>query len=622
MVLSENDKFKKTEIIKSIEDIEKFFNEQEELSNKENLKNLKTDLSTVKKELNSNKYFIAIIGGIKTGKSTLINLLCHKEVSKTQAGVETTKIPLVISANSEDKINIYRKKGNIGDNPKITDEDRNLVINYIKGLDEFDENNENSIGKEIEDYDEDKLYKYVTDDSSIDNSSMIIAIHLTLDKQRLKEYPNCLLLNDIMIIDTPGLDGVESSIGGKENNNGDWLLESTDLIFILQSTVSPINKNIKDTLKKINNRNFKSRLVHNQFSLRDWLEKDKKEDWENVTKKKSIDKALEILDKKGAYTDWVDLAMASDTVFSKEDLVNKKEEYSDKHIEELLKKSNFSEFEKNTNDELKKTKEKSHFDSCINQIRNLELSEEIKNILKGIGAKEKENKEKFDKLIESFDFQKIKIDYEKWADFDNDEINENFNLDRETIVARVKSSIINNYLTNEHRNNFTKYLLSREIKISNDEKMTVKDLIKFFNVNYDYEAIIKNKKYLFFNDDKKEKKFLSFETYIKDELDNFIKEAKKNLNESIVIKLTEARTMKLQDDSKKIESILKDKRKKYLRDSLKENLKSTLIKIFNILSAYLKNNNEILEEKNKEISEEKKTINGLELKINALEKIL
>jgi hypothetical protein len=162
---------------------------------------------------------------------------------------------------------------------------------------------------------------------------------------------------------------------------------------------------------------------------------------------------------------------------------------------------------------------------------------------------------------------------------------------------RGKSSIINNYLTNEHRNNFTKYLLSREIKISNDEKMTVKDLIKFFNVNYDYEAIIKNKKYLFFNDDKKEKKFLSFETYIKDELDNFIKEAKKNLNESIVIKLTEARTMKLQDDSKKIEIILKDKRKKYLRDSLKENLKSTLIKIFNILSAYLKNNNEILEEK-------------------------
>ena len=622
MVLSENDKFKKTGIIKSIEDIELFFNKEKFLLNNENLMEKINSLSTVKKELNSNKYFIAIIGGIKTGKSTLINLLCHKEVSKTQAGVETTKIPLIISANSEDKINIYRKKGKIGDSLEIEEKDRDLVINYIKGLDEFDENNENSIGKEIEDYDEDKLYKYVTDDSSIDNSLMIIAIHLTLNKEILKEYPNCLLSNDIMIIDTPGLDGVESSIGGKENNNGDWLVERTDLIFILQSTVSPINKNIKDTLKKINNKNLKSRLVHNQFSLRDWLEKDKKENWENDTRKKSIDKALEILDKKGAYTDWVDLSMASDTVFSKEDLVNKKEEYSDKHIEELLKKSNFSEFEKNTNDELKKTKEKSHFDSCINQIRNLELSEEIKNILKGIGAKEKENKEKFDKLIESFDFQKIKIDYEKWADFDNDEINENFNLDRETIVARVKSSIINNYLTNEHRNNFTKYLLSREIKISNDEKMTVKDLIKFFNVNYDYEAIIKNKKYLFFNDDKKEKKFLSFETYIKDELDNFIKEAKKNLNESIVIKLTEARTMKLQDDSKKIESILKDKRKKYLRDSLKENLKSTLIKIFNILSAYLKNNNEILEEKNKEISEEKETINELEVKINALEKIL
>lgn len=276
MGLDENDKFKKTGIIKSIEDIELFFNKEKFLLNNKNLMEKINSLSTVKKELNSNKYFIAIIGGIKTGKSTLINLLCHKEVSKTQAGVETTKIPLVISANSEDKINIYRKKGKIGDSLEIEEKDRDLVINYIKGLDEFDENNENSIEKEIEDYDEDKLYKYVTDDSSIDNSSMIIAIHLTLDKKRLEDYPNCLLSNDIMIIDTPGLDGVESSIGGKENNNGDWLVERTDLIFILQSTVSPINKNIKDTLKKINNKNLKSRLVHNQFSLRDWLEKDKK----------------------------------------------------------------------------------------------------------------------------------------------------------------------------------------------------------------------------------------------------------------------------------------------------------------------------------------------------------
>ncbi|PWE24099.1 hypothetical protein DGE88_10170, partial [Aliarcobacter skirrowii] len=482
MVLSENDKIKKTEIIKSIEDIENFLNGQKELLKKEKITELKDSLSTVKKELNSNKYFIAIIGGIKTGKSTFINLLCHKEVSKTQAGIETTKIPLIISANSEDKINIYRKKGKIGDSLEIEEKDRDLVINYIKGLDEFDENNENCIEKEIEDYDEDKLYKYVTDDSSIDNSSMIIAIHLTLNKEILKEYPNCLLSNDIMIIDTPGLDGVESSIGGKENNNGDWLVERTDLIFILQSTVSPINKNIKDTLKKINNKNLKSRLVHNQFSLRDWLEKDKKENWENDTRKKSIDKALEILHKKGAYTDWVDLAMASDTVFSKEDLVNKKEEYSDKHIEELLKKSNFSEFEKNTNDELKKTKEKSHFDSCINQIRNLELSEEIKNILKTLKDNEEENKQKLNALKEMLNFNKTKIEHKKWADFYNNEIDANFNSDRKIIVNRVKSNIEKEYLTKDHRNNFTEYLLSREIEVSNNEKVTVKHLIKFFNI--------------------------------------------------------------------------------------------------------------------------------------------
>lgn len=58
-----------------------------------------------------------------------------------------------------------------------------------------------------------------------------------------------------------------------------------------------------------------------------------------------------------------------------------------------------------------------------------------------------------------------------------------------------------------------------------------------------------------------------------------------------------------------------------MRDSLKENLKSTFIKIFNILSAYLKNTLKYWK-KNKEISEEKETINELEVKINALEKIL
>ena len=91
-------KRKKIEIIKSIEDIENFLNDQKELSKIEEITELKDGLSTVKKELNSNKYFIAIIGGIKTGKSTFINLLCHREVSKTQAGVETI-MPLKVKTN-------------------------------------------------------------------------------------------------------------------------------------------------------------------------------------------------------------------------------------------------------------------------------------------------------------------------------------------------------------------------------------------------------------------------------------------------------------------------------------------------------------------------------------------
>ena len=118
-----------------------------------------------------------------------------------------------------------------------------------------------------------------------------------------------------MFIDTPGLDGLESSVGGIGNNNGHWLLNRVDLSIILQSTVSPINNSLDIYLKKLHEQqtNINYMLVHNKFSLKNWL-KDISP-FENEINKNSIKKALETLSKiaKKKYI-WkeVDLAKAED----------------------------------------------------------------------------------------------------------------------------------------------------------------------------------------------------------------------------------------------------------------------------------------------------------------------
>ncbi|PWE24425.1 hypothetical protein, partial [Aliarcobacter skirrowii] len=90
-----------------------------------------------------------------------------------------------------------------------------------------------------------------------------------------------------------------------------------------------------------------------------------------------------------------------------------------------------------------------------------------------------------------------------------------------------------------------------------------------------------------------------------------------------VLNFTEARTMKFGDDSNKIEAILKDRKKNYLREYLEKNLESTLKNISDILLEYLRNNSDkILEGKNKEIIEEKKILKKLEEKISNLDKNL
>lgn len=566
----------KIEIIKKeLVSIENFFeSKKDEISSSmysKELNKIFKDLTRIRKEIDSETYFISIIGGIKTGKSTLINLLCHKNVSTTRAGVETTKRPVIVSSGEEDKIVIFKKEEISALN--VDDNDRNLVIDYIKGLDTSLPDSIKIINKDLV---EEEVSNLLTNDNEPD-SDKIILINITVDKNHLNKYDNCLLRNKIMFIDTPGLDGLESSVGGIGNNNGHWLLNRVDLSIILQSTVSPINNSLDIYLKKLHEQqtNINYMLVHNKFSLKNWL-KDISP-FENEINKNSIKKALEILHKieqKKYVCKEVDLAKAEDG-FEKSNTELKIDK------DTLLEESNFEIFEKDIYQSIEENKKKSHIKKCVSDLETFITNNEFKfKILDNLEKEKNEYKQKYKILKDSFDWDKVKTQIEKDLDepwdkekqpFDDgfhfnkhidifEEINAN-----DILISEFKQAIKKSFLESSKKTNLVQYLLKRNI---NNE--VVESLIDQFEIKFE------NIKKFFLKKDQINN--ISFEKYLLDKVDDFITKKMKEMDEKITLSFYEAKKF-FKDDVSEAKLKLKTKTKEFL-SQMRNELLILLRKIF------------------------------------------
>jgi len=241
------------------------------------LLSLLNNIKRIKKELETDSFVVIICGGLKSGKSTLINLLCHREVSPTRLGRETTVRPCIFSAGETSRVLLFYGR------PKDKNHKKNLfhaIIDYIKGI--VDE--KELIDKEGLEIEEDNILRardWLTKESVAGRRSPIF-INVQIARRELKGEYN-LLKEGILLVDTPGLDGITAGAGGvrkegKEDLDIDWLVERVDLMLLLQSTVSPLNESgislIEELYKNLNNPPVF--LVHNEFSLKCWR-KDYKE---------------------------------------------------------------------------------------------------------------------------------------------------------------------------------------------------------------------------------------------------------------------------------------------------------------------------------------------------------
>lgn len=209
------------------------------------------------REFDSTQFIILVVGAVKSGKSTLVNLFAHELVSPTHF-LECTVRPSIISKDNERKILQYTlKPGN------DRTEAFNSVVDYVRGIGDKSEL-ESRTERKTYDLNPHNLSLYVELNMNEDN----IKNDNTLITNITTEGGN-LLNGETVIIDMPGLDGGYANF---EDPVYREIAERADIIIFVQSSNSAITKISKEFLDLLAEKNRKVPvcLVHNVFDARYW----------------------------------------------------------------------------------------------------------------------------------------------------------------------------------------------------------------------------------------------------------------------------------------------------------------------------------------------------------------
>lgn len=214
-------------------------------------------------EWRSKAFFVIVVGPVKSGKSTFVNLLAHEKVSPTHF-LECTVRPSIISRKSDEgKDSLITPFLTEGD-PSIEHVD--TIIDYIKGLPYADLSNAKK------------------EDPCVLNDVNLDKIHSALDLTGKSKIAltaitakgGNFLQDDIYMIDMPGFDGVMANLNASFYKA---IVDRADLVVFVQSSNSAINKISEDFCKMIMERNDSVPIyfVHNYFDSAYWHTKEERD---------------------------------------------------------------------------------------------------------------------------------------------------------------------------------------------------------------------------------------------------------------------------------------------------------------------------------------------------------
>ncbi len=208
-------------------------------------------------EYENGTFIVLVVGPVKSGKSTLVNLIANAYVSPTHF-LECTVRPSIISQRREGedcRITVYTTEDN-----RRRVEQIDSVIDSIRGIENGD-----------------SLRDVVKSEFELTPENIKDKVELGLQESLSAETlvtsittpGGRLMKQDVFIIDMPGFDGEYANI---DDPVYDTIAQRADLIVFVQSSNSAISKVSGQFLKKLheNNKDVPVCLIHNVFDSAHW----------------------------------------------------------------------------------------------------------------------------------------------------------------------------------------------------------------------------------------------------------------------------------------------------------------------------------------------------------------
>ena len=229
----------------------------------EHIKNKLSQLSRRSLEYKNGSFIMLVVGPVKSGKSTLVNLLAHRYVSPTDT-LECTVRPSIISNVNDEhdcKIEIYKAR-----HEGRKAEDLDLIVDELRGIVTEQELGEYLEKDEYTNYSDDTVNNVISPSYNKEDRTIITSITTTGSKLLARGPVDG---GKIFLADMPGFDGNTSNLN---DPLFDAISKRVDLILFVHSSVSAFNLTSASYLEKLREYNeaVPVYLVHNIFDSTYW----------------------------------------------------------------------------------------------------------------------------------------------------------------------------------------------------------------------------------------------------------------------------------------------------------------------------------------------------------------
>ncbi len=237
---------------------------QEDLSRIEDFKQIIPSLTRFQnrsREFHKPSFVVLVVGPVKSGKSTFVNLVANNYVSPTHF-LECTVRPSIISAGIKKELTIYRSLNRDGKKEQMDD-----ILDCLNGLIERD--NVSDVSTNTVSLTDENIDKYVRLDLCGVENDEILLTSITTDGGKL-------LQDNVFLVDMAGFDGANVSLDTPAYQS---VIERADLIIFVQSSNSAISKVSSTFFDIMKSRNTSAPicLIHNIFESAYWRSEELRE---------------------------------------------------------------------------------------------------------------------------------------------------------------------------------------------------------------------------------------------------------------------------------------------------------------------------------------------------------